>query len=477
MYFVNGLKNMYEQLAAIFSSADIIGVLSSKIDLLTGFVDGYLSGADNLRLISIILMILALILFLFLIIIIYVKTIVAFLKKEPHTETAEEDGDDIFNDEDAERLREIIRNQERDMELEKELQKELDMARAERNQNLIEQAETAEQQQKKKKELQKERLKEESAEEEKTQEANISHRSSRQEPQIDLDWKKGVHPDISAEKLDANALSYHQSRKSLGDLLGLIIDMLGRGVDDLKIAQTIMFRNQNQDSEDDILQMIDAIKYFVALSRGKFFAKLPNTGQLPSEEEALYHLANGDSSLALALMESLMDNGIERAAKTTSATKRDALYKQISEQACAFGTLASVNDVMLATGAFELAIELSPNNPLAWSRVGDMYLRANSQNKAFWAYQNAVSFADEEMNARELANAHKHLSQHLYDQGNSLQAAKLYNSSKQFYDSLGISRRLDKQEIEIIEIIEAHHKEDLTMTVHNLLGAVSRENA
>ena len=62
MYFVNGLKNMYEQLAAIFSSADIIGVLSSKIDLLTGFVDGYLSGADNLRLISIILMILALIL-------------------------------------------------------------------------------------------------------------------------------------------------------------------------------------------------------------------------------------------------------------------------------------------------------------------------------------------------------------------------------------------------------------------------------
>lgn len=472
---------MYEQLAAIYSSIDIIGSISSKLDLLTGLIDGYLSGANNLRLVSIILMILALILFLFLIIIIYVKTIVAFLKKEPQDESAAEE-DDIFSEEDAERLQEIIRNQERDMELEKELQKELDMARAERNQGLLEQA-AEDERKEKEKEARKQKQKEEEIfetelrkEKQKTEET--SHRIARTSPQIDLDWKKGTIPmGMPAQEIDTSTLTYHQANKDLSELLGLIIDMLGRGVDDLKIAQTIMFRNQNINSEDDILQTIDAIKYFVDLSRNQAFAKLPNINQLPDEEEALYHLAKGDASLALTLLEGLMDNGIEKAAQTTAEAKRDALYKTISGQACVFGTLAAVNDTMLATGAFELAIELSPNNASAWSRVGDMYLRAESFNKAFWAYQNAVNFADEEINARELANAHKHLSQHLYDQGNSLQAAKLYNSSKQFYDSLGINRRLDKQEIEIVEIIEAHHNDDLRLTIHNLLTASARQSA
>lgn len=481
MYFVNGLKNMYEQLVTIFSSVDIIGTISGKIDLLTGLIDGYLSGANNLRLVSIILMILALILFLFLIIIIYVKTIVAFLKKEPQNEIIEED-DDIFNEEDAERLQEIIRNQERDMELEKELQKELDMARAERNQSILEQAAAEEKKQKDKEQkiIDEAKLQEKEKNEEKEEQIHDSavRKNSRNSPQIDLDWKKGM---LAQEKIapvtDASALSYHQTHKELSDLLGLIIDMLGRGVDDLKIAQTVMFRNQNLNSEDDILQTIDSIKYFVDLSRNQAFSKLPTTANLPDEEEALYHLAKGDSSLALTLLENLMDNGIEKAAQSTNEAKRDALYKTVAEQACVFGTLAASNDVMLATGAFELSIELSPNNANAWSRVGDMYLRAGSINKAIWAYQNAVNFADEEINARELANAHKHLSQHLYDQGNSLQAAKLYNSSKQFYDSLGINRRLDKQEIEIIELIEAHHNDDLRLTIHNMLSDASRQTA
>lgn len=486
MYFVNGLKNMYEQLVAISSSLDVISSISNKIDLLTGFVDGYLSGANNLRLVSIILMILALILFLFLIIIIYVKTIVAFLKNEPRNEQTEKEEEDIFSEEDDEKLQEIMRNQERDMELEKELQKELDLARTQRD-NLLQQQEVERQEVETKESLKKQTLEQElKAQKERTkQPENIgfsadeaASRGPRFSPQIDLDWKKGKSLSAPAtQSVDNSTLSYHQSNKSLNELLGLIIDMLGRGVDDLKIAQTVMFRNQNINSEDDILQTIDAIKSFVELSRNQAFAKLPRDKPLPSEEDALMHLAHGDASLALALMEALMDNGIEKAAISTSEPRRDSLYKTVSDQACVFGTLASANDVMLATGAFELAIELSPNNPNAWSRVGDMYLRAQSQSKAIWAYQNAVNFADEEMNARELANAHKYLSQQLYEQGNSLQAAKLYNSSKQFYDSLGINRRLDKQEMEIIQIIESHHHDDIRTTIRNLLNNNARQTA
>lgn len=47
--------------------------------------------------------------------------------------------------------------------------------------------------------------------------------------------------------------------------------MIGRGVDELKIAQTIMFRNQGENSEEDIIQTVEAIKEFVALCvSGKF---------------------------------------------------------------------------------------------------------------------------------------------------------------------------------------------------------------
>ena len=71
---------MFEQIVAIFSVSEIIGSVSSNLDALANVVDGYLSGTNNLRIASIILMLLAFILFLFLVIILYVKSIIAFLK-------------------------------------------------------------------------------------------------------------------------------------------------------------------------------------------------------------------------------------------------------------------------------------------------------------------------------------------------------------------------------------------------------------
>lgn len=80
-----------------------------------------------------------------------------------------------------------------------------------------------------------------------------------------------------------------------------------------------------------------------------------------------------------------------------------------------------------------------------------------------------MNLADEEIYPRQVANAGKMLSQYYYAQGNSLQAAKLYNSSKQYYDSIGINRRLDKKEVEIIEIIESRQNEDLESTIAKIL--------
>lgn len=469
---------MYEQIISIFSSSEILATVSNNIDDLATIIDGYLSGANNLRIASIILMLLAFILFLFLVIIIYVKSIVSFLKSD-NKNTEKDDGavDDIFNEEDAERLNRIMSEEDRERELEKELQKELELARAEK-----EMFEQREMQEKQRKDAVRREEKANTREREKETKEKEQAEEKESEPKgivVDLDWKKGKLRDLeqNAPTLSNEFLSYHQSTKDLSELLGLIIDMIGRGVDDLKIAQTLMFRNQGKNSEDDILQIIDSIKDFIALCINQNFDRLPNTSQLPREEDALFHLAQGDPTLALAMLEALMDFNIDRSSMAGIDVKKDEIFKEISAQSCVFGSLAAINDIHLATGAFELAIELNPNNVNAWCRLGDMYAKADSNNKAVWAYQNVLTLADEEIYARQVANANKMMSQHLYAQGNSLQAAKLYNSSKQYYDSLGINRRLDKQEVEIIEIIEAHQKEELQATIQKILSQKTSSRA
>ena len=468
---------MYEQIISIFSSSEILATVSNNIDDLATIIDGYLSGANNLRIASIILMLLAFILFLFLVIIIYVKSIVSFLKSD-NKNTEKDDGavDDIFNEEDAERLNRIMSEEDRERELEKELQKELELARAEK-----EMFEQREMQEKQRKDAVRREEKANTREREKETKEKEQAEEKESEPKgivVDLDWKKGKLRDLeqNAPTLSNEFLSYHQSTKDLSELLGLIIDMIGRGVDDLKIAQTLMFRNQGKNSEDDILQIIDSIKDFIALCNQNF-DRLPNASQLPREEDALFHLAQGDPTLALAMLEALMDFNIDRSSMAGIDVKKDEIFKEISAQSCVFGSLAAINDIHLATGAFELAIELNPNNVNAWCRLGDMYAKADSNNKAVWAYQNVLTLADEEIYARQVANANKMMSQHLYAQGNSLQAAKLYNSSKQYYDSLGINRRLDKQEVEIIEIIEAHQKEELQATIQKILSQKTSSRA
>lgn len=469
---------MYEQIISIFSSSEILATVSNNIDDLATIIDGYLSGANNLRIASIILMLLAFILFLFLVIIIYVKSIVSFLKSD-NKNTEKDDGavDDIFNEEDAERLNRIMSEEDRERELEKELQKELELARAEK-----EMFEQREMQEKQRKDAVRREEKANTREREKETKEKEQAEEKESEPKgivVDLDWKKGKLRDLeqNAPTLSNEFLSYHQSTKDFSELLGLIIDMIGRGVDDLKIAQTLMFRNQGKNSEDDILQIIDSIKDFIALCINQNFDRLPNASQLPREEDALFHLAQGDPTLALAMLEALMDFNIDRSSMAGIDVKKDEIFKEISAQSCVFGSLAAINDIHLATGAFELAIELNPNNVNAWCRLGDMYAKADSNNKAVWAYQNVLTLADEEIYARQVANANKMMSQHLYAQGNSLQAAKLYNSSKQYYDSLGINRRLDKQEVEIIEIIEAHQKEELQATIQKILSQKTSSRA
>lgn len=459
---------MLKSVTTLFSYEGFISSVSGNIDMLANTFYQHLSGFDNAKTASIILILLAIILFIFLIIVLYVKTLISFLKSDGNTSSVRKKRKKQEERESAEKDKErenLLYEEELERELEKELERDLEQARYEKElQEKNKRDDFLRNKEKEAEELKQQKKQEEEKEKKKE--------SSRNNFRMELDWKKGLvnEMEANAAPISQEKLKYHQSNKALSELLGLIIDMIGRGVDDLKIAQTIMYRNQGQSSEDDILQTISAIKTFVKMAVEGRLVEVRRGKQLPDEATALYHLAAGDSTYVLALLEALMDANIEKTTGLTSGPKRDQLFLETSSQACTFGTLAAISDIHLATGAFELSIELAPKNVTAWSRAGDMYSRAGSHNQAIWAYQNVLNMADEELNIAEVANANKMLSQYYYEQGNNLQAAKLYNESKHYYDSLGINRRLDRQEIEIIEIIESRQKEDINATIAKILG-------
>lgn len=444
------------------ASFDYFNLIVHDFYAVLDFLKNYWNEANSLRLISIGLIVFAITIFLLMVIVLYVKSIFAFLKNENKNQNINNDSFDYveYEDEtqDDENDEETTPQKDDDetIELEKELAQELNLT-PKQDLNAFEAEKTE--------------LKEE-PQPINLEKSKIENTGEKKNNLVDLDWKKGkkIEEISDAEKLDPALLKYQQANKSLEDLIALIIDMIGRGVDELKIAQTIMFRNQGKNSEDDILQTITAIKEFITLCVNKKFYKIKENHNLPDEDEALFHLAMGDSSLALALIEALMDENIEYASTLQSGDKRDKVFAETSAYSVTFGTLAALSDKVLATGSFELAVELTPQNLTAWGRLADMYHLLENEQKAIWAYNKVLEMADEELSPQIVANARKILSQYYYAQGNSLQAAKFYTLSKQYYDSIGINRRLDKKEIEIIELIEQKQKSDLENIIAKILA-------
>ena len=106
-----------------------------------------------------------------------------------------------------------------------------------------------------------------------------------------------------------------------------------------------------------------------------------------------------------------------------------------------------------------------PENTLAWSRCADLYKQAGYEDKANWAYRNVLKIARKDHDISQEANARKYLSQYLYAQGESAQASELYQESKNYYDSIGIHRPLDRKELEIIQLMDQTASENIISSV------------
>lgn len=468
---------MLQNIALFLLTTRFSVAITQNLNGMAGFFQRHFVGTDNLRVISIILLLLAFILFLFLIVILYIKSLLSFIKNdvgpavEGRANTKRISGD-LQHERDRER--ELERELEKSQQQKQyEQQQKRNMMEAERRRDLAEKEEN-------------ERLK--AAAEKKAADNVLYMPNSRKDngfgkppvssrgkaSTVEFDWRKGRRGELDEAAAGIEPFKYVPAQKPLDEMTGLIINMLGRDIDDGKIAQTIKSKCGDLASEDDIIQLIASIKNFVSLCNNNKFENLPDAENLPAADEALYNLVQGDSSYCLEMMEALMDYNIDKSQQLKNSQKRDIAFLETSNYACTFGTLASLHDVQLATGAFELAVELSSKNINAWSRAGDMYMRAESDSKAIWAYQNVLKMGDEDLYPHQTANANKQLAQYYYNQGDSKQAARLYNSSNDYYATIGIHQDLTGREQEIINIIESKQDDDMPNTISKLLNVASQ---
>ena len=285
-----------------------------------------------------------------------------------------------------------------------------------------------------------------------------------------FDWSRENKLNKSGESVKEADLQYKLKPCKLQNLLGLIIDLLGRGAEELKLAQVIMYKNQHLNSEDDVIYTIAAIKLFVKMCKNGAFKNMNSDKVLPRENIALFNLANGDCSLVLQLLETYIDNAwVDVSCLDDENEKRRKMYEIANVSLC-FGTFAMLEDVALASGAFELAIELNPKNSVAWCRLGDAYKQMGKNDKAVWAYANVMNSDSEDVFNQQLANAGRALYSYYKEKGKKELAAKMLEDSYDYYEKIGINAPLTERELMIIRIVEENEKDAFEDIVDDLLS-------
>lgn len=288
------------------------------------------------------------------------------------------------------------------------------------------------------------------------------------EKAFDFDWNREMRFSATDKIRSGEAFQYRFKPQKLEQLFGLIVDLLERGVDEPKISQTIMHKNQHLNSEDEVIQTITAIKFFIYMCLSGRFKKIDTDKILPQENAAIFHIAKGDCSLALVLLEALIDNNIAKIKGISDNEEKERKWCETSNCATIFGTLASFTNKDLAAAAFELAIELNPRNVTAWGRIGDMYTQKERFDDAVWAYSNVLNLADEEIYTQQIANANKMLAVLYTEKGQRQKADILAQKSRQYYDNIGINTPLTERENKIVYIIESTENDKMEEIVDKL---------
>lgn len=252
------------------------------------------------------------------------------------------------------------------------------------------------------------------------------------------------------------------------DVVFVILNLLGHGVTEQKIAQAVFYYHRAKMSEEDVMQAISTISDFIGLCNSGKFETAGQKRDLPSFDVAVMDLVRGDISSCLILLQSLLNFQMQKA-ENESGLIRDLTYAMAANIACLMGNIANTKDLELAHNSFELATELSPKNATAWSRLGDIYMRENTKNKAMIAYQTVLDISDKIIYAQQIANAQRNLAEFYYNQGMEAKAEKMRRESSRFYKIYGIDTPLSPSERTVYQTLKQDNLTSLSAVVNMLL--------
>lgn len=253
------------------------------------------------------------------------------------------------------------------------------------------------------------------------------------------------------------------------NLVGIIINLLGRGVSVPKINQSLYYNYKNIYDMHDIVHTVQSVCNFIGMCNAGKLDYLPQRQLLPENDAAIYAWANGDYSLTLVLLQAFLNQLMEQSQEENGVIK-DLTYALASNCACIMGDITKFNDIDLAHTSFELATELSPKNITAWSRLGDIYMAEGAEEKAMIAYQNVMAVADVYMYAAELAHVKQQLAAY-YKKQEIFNKAEIFNKeSAAYYNDSGIYQDLTEKEILAYNTIYAESSHNLRKYIYDLLS-------
>ncbi len=271
------------------------------------------------------------------------------------------------------------------------------------------------------------------------------------------------------ENMAAVPLTETNTEKEKISLPAIILNLLSHNVTESKITQAVYYYYKAQMSEEEVMQTVETICNFIGLCNTGKFNLNPQNPPLPPSNAAIIDLARGDSSACLFLLQALLNTQMQQA-ETQEGIIRDLTYAMAANIACIMGNIAYLSDHELARNSYELATELSPKNVLAWSRLGDIYMQEKAIGKAMIAYQNVLDISDRILYARQIANAHKRLSEYYMTIGLEEQARQMQFLSSEFYESCGINTPLSQGEITVYKMLERDSEKNLPIAVNSLLS-------
>ncbi len=282
---------------------------------------------------------------------------------------------------------------------------------------------------------------------------------------------------IVKEKEDKNQ-SQKKEKQKLHNVMDLMLSLIGRDMHDHQIIKSLYRKTQESEKLEDIVQTLAAVQSFIEVCRsGKLKELLGKDKNLPSKEEALSDLAYGKFEKAVLFLEKAMGIHLDKAEIMSEGPLKQSNYLEASNYSVAMGSLAMNFNGRLAFNAFKNSVEICPENPAGWGRLGDSFILMGRDGDAKAAYMKAINLADNNKDNTLIANADYGLAMISQREGDYDISKRFFRESEMIYADIGLYNAMSNDEVRAMEAIERRDRKDRIASIMNLLNSYDIDRA